>query len=659
MKSRTECVCSMFVRSIFRRSEMKVAVAAVAIVLATPAWSQARGDASSELLRSARQSPLFEAEIPATQLRAQGLARIQLGESVYLDLDRYVKQSRLTAQPALKRLLQPSIQQRFLTAKPTYDETILKLQDRIVIERKLTVPIKPGACAAGAAPDAIARLCFKRKPGSIPSGIATDLDKIRVKLAAAPPRRQVKPGVTAAKALRMDDTELLGLLLNSDVRTIRRTSVIPLRANSDISTVSNVGMKNFARQLPPMKPVATQSNRMVAPVSSRFHMMEHARSANVNAAQEVALPNNDDSEQLGDRYFLTGFTLGRDFSDTYEYTFANETFFTDRYYVRVEYTLSLGFGLRMPFSFQTAVLPVSGSSDDRRRVQLSVKPVDVDQQGRPAFPAVGLNENQYFDGDELVLELNAHAGLYISIPGPNVDRDTPQIGFDKSRSIDPVIGTERSHIGDVVLIPASLSGLQIDVQAGGAGVDIGLSADLTNGEIGMDVSESANTQILEGGDRSYRFEDRLAQTFLMKPINSDQAFGFNISNPSYAAMVAIAPFVQPFAYVDVGVYDNHWRMDPLTIDALTISLGFSLDAHAGTTDRYAFSVQPSGSLGPLGPARPTLNETGRAVETSGRTSGTKSKVRDHRGKVRGQKRQVRDHRSKDGKSGGTRGNRID
>lgn len=649
MKSRTDCICGMFARRTLCESGMKVAFAVVAIMLATPAWSQALSAASSELLRSARQSPLFEAEVPATQLRARGLSQVRLGESVYMDLERYVEKSRLTAQPALKKLMQVSIQQQFLTAKPVYDERILKLQDRIVIERKLTVPIKPGACAAGGAPEAIDRLCFKRKPGSIPSGIASDLDAIRVKLAAAPATREVAAGLTAAEALQMDDAALLGLLINSDARTIRRTSVIPLRAYDAASSVNNVRVTNFAKLLPTRASAVAQPGSMVAPAFNKFHMTKRAATANKNAPINVSGASDGDTVPLGEHYFLTGFTMGREFSDAYEYTFANDSWWHDRYYVRVEYVLSLGFGLRMPFSFTTAVLPVSGSTDGRRSVQLSVAPVDVDQQGRPAYPAVGLAQGKYFDGDEFVLELHAHAGLHMEIPGPNVNLGTDEIAFDKSKSIDPVLGNESSHIGDVVLIPATLSGLQFNVAAGGAGVDIGLSADLTQGEIGMDVGESANTQILAGGERSYRFQDGLTQTFLMKPVDSRQNFGFHVSNPIYAASIAIAPFVQPFAYVDIGIYDNHWRMDPLTIDALTIALGFSLDAHAGTTDRYAFSVEPAGRFGIV---RPMVNKTRGAFKTTGSTSGAKGKVRDH-------KRKVRDHRRQDEKSRGSRKNRIE
>lgn len=637
---------------------LKAAFVVGAVLISTPAWSQVR-TVPNDLLESARQSSLFEANVPASQLKARGLARIKMGEAMYLDLDRYVQETRLTAQPDLEALLQPAMQQGFLKARPVYEETILKLQDRIVIERELTVPISTGACARSDAPEAIARLCFRQKTGSIPDAIAADLDDIRGRLAAAPATREVKAGVTAGEALQMDDTALLGLLINSDARTIRRTSVIPLRTYNGVSKAGKVDMTNFSARLPrqesvspvrrlkqplvaipmerattPLKPAATSlkrtgvtRKRVGAPVARvaaprkavvRDHRTAVVRDHRTAAPDLLGAVEDATPMQSGDRYFLTGFTIGREYSDDIEYTFADSTWLTDRYYIHLSYSLSLGFGLRIPFSFSTLIAPVIGETDDRRTVEVSVDPVNVDGLGLPAYPEVELDESQYFDGDEFVMELIADAELYISIPGPNIDEDIPGVSFDESTNFDPVIGGESSHIGDIVLVPSSLSGLQIDASAGGAGIDLGLSAELSDGEIGMDASGWENTHILDGGERRYEFRNRNAQTFTMKPVDPGEKFGFVFSNPTYTASVGIAPFIQPWLYVDVGVWDTRWEMDPLTIDALAVSLGFNLDAHEGTRNDYAFSVQPiSRCVGRICPTDAPVSPGFKAIKVDG------------------------------------------
>ena len=83
-----------------------------------------------------------------------------------------------------------------------------------------------------------------------------------------------------------------------------------------------------------------------------------------------------------------------------------------------------------------------------------------------------------------MLEFKAGCRLYVSIPGPNIDKRCPGIDLDYSRDIDPVIGAERSTIGDWWL-NGSVTGLKVGIPIASASLDIGIGAEVTNGRIGV------------------------------------------------------------------------------------------------------------------------------------------------------------------------------
>lgn len=570
----------------FTRASSIVPVLAIGIALCSPAIAQAKGESPAELVKSAKTSPTFRKTVQRKQLAAAGLKKIEVSKGVTMDFQRYVTATALDRRAELRPLFDAKIQAQFLGGAPDYDESIHVLDDRLVVERRLTVPLAPGACHKPSLPAAVADLCFERDAGGrlLPS-TARALASIRTKLARAPGRRIVVGRVTAAKAKRMTDAQLLDLLLNSHDRTIHHVSIVPRQPVHPGS--KGVHLREFKTDLgnAVVDPGLEAAPPTVKPSKGHQHVL--------------AMPETFDT-----KYFLTGFTWGKEVDDSWEYTFANSTWLTDRYYVRVDYHLGLGLGLRAPFSVD---VNTAGSSTGRQ-VNMKVAPVNVDKDGSPAYPAVGLPKSKYFDGNEFVMELKAGCSLHVSIPGPNVDKDCPEIDKGFSRSINPVLGSDTSKIA-AWWLDGKAMGLAVDVGVADASIDVGLGADVTNGRVTMRVSPlpGSSFQGLQPGYISLKNTQPAVFT-VTRGHNAPDA-GFRLHDPRYGFDVELAPKIRAKVAVDVGIYDNDWTLGPWALDFLSISKGFELKRHAGTVERHDYEVfhfpQPEVALDDPAPTQPT------------------------------------------------------
>jgi hypothetical protein len=562
-----------------------------AVASAAPA---AAAPSNAQTVAAAKASPLFKREHKRRGLSKAGLAKLALGKGMQMDFLAYVTQTGLDRQPELKPLFDPKLRPELLDGAPKYVETIYELEDRLVVERKLVVPLAKGACDKPAPTPAFAKLCFAKNPANKPSkAVKADLAKLRAKLAAADGATVVKDGVTAKDALALSDDQLLDVLLNSDDRTIHHVSVVP---RQPIAPGGKLPIGDFATKL---EPVVSDSGLVSPPADP---IGPGGKGVDIFGT----------AHDYPTKYFLTGFTYGRTIDDFWEYTIADSTWLTDRYYIKVSWHLSFGFGVRAPFS----VAVKSNGTSTSQTVQLSVAPVDVDANGNPAYPAVGLPANQTFGGKEFVLELTASCGLYVSIPGPNFDKKCPLLGKSFSRDIDPVIGDGVSNIKDW-WIEGKDTGLALDFAVAGASIDIGVGADVKNGKIGVRATPLGQATFSGMSAGSLTFTSTAARQWKVnRPVGASGA-GLRLDTPRYGFDLALTPKLRAKIDVDVAIYENSWIIGPYPLDFLSISQSFQLARHAGTVEKHDFMVfansgpevvkdEPTQPAPPPKPKQPTL-----------------------------------------------------
>lgn len=545
--------------------------AGLCLTLGLPAVAAAKGPGNADTIAAAKGSPLFRRELKRDQLQAAGLGQISLSPGVQLDLKGFVQATALDVRPEIVPLLDPKLPAGLLLAAPSYSEAILELEDRLVVDRKLTVTLAPGACNRADKPAAVADLCFLKNPANKPNkAVTADLAAIRARLAKAAPDTIVRGSVTAGQALALTDDLLLDLLLNTGARTIHQISVVP-KLSVKQGAVDVAGLRGFGSKLDAAVLDPGLVLQLPAGPGPKVGLGDALAGAQKTFPRE---------------YFLTGFTYGREIEDSWEYTFADSTWLTDRYFVRVDYHLGLGFGVRAPFAVD---VKATATGSDTRRVELAVAPIDVDTTGAPAYQAVGLPANKTFDGKEFVLEFKASCGLYISIPGPNIDKQCPTLDLSYSRDINPVIGGESSTIGDWWL-NGNVTGLALSIPAASVSLDLGLGADVTHGVIGVRASALPGSGFAGWNAGALAFTNRNPLVFTATRTPGTTTAGFRLDQPTYGFDIRVMPRLRARVHVDVAVYDKTWTLGPWDLGFLAISRSFQLSRHDGTVAQHDYPL---------------------------------------------------------------------
>lgn len=647
--SRTKCfipipnlfICMAITPNKIKDNSMKYLIIIMTMIF--PIVSPAQ-NSIKENLQDAERSPLFQQKFSSAKISAKGLDQIQLHNGVELQFKKYTDLTRLDQNEKFKPLMDTATANQYLRSKTSYTETVLQLQDRLIIERSMKVSMKKGVCQQQNLPVSVSELCFVKSTGQIPTETQNYLSNLREKLNQAKPNTQVKDGMTAKQLSNMNDEELLEALLNSDDREIKLVSVLPTEV---YQSQTRIDLWNTSKRLKASDFNNVQNTSMVA--NSQFSKMPSNN--NQIKAKDHVFPK---------KYFLTGFTLGREITDIFEIQLAQATLFTDRYFVSFEYEFSTGFGLRFPFSVSvesqasndfgqpqviqgkalknappsntqtsktvprkpiprnqaarsttlsksnirdhrtTAVNPAQvvagentpttdGNPITHVDIKISVAPVNVESNGSPAYPAVNLPQSKYFDGKEFVLKFHAGCKFKASIPGDDINLSCPTVGFDKSRDIDPVIGTERARLATLWL-NGSVTGLSIQAWAGEASLDFGIESNLTNGRISFNANGFNNTLIDNESTHSFVFQDKNTQQFKIANKHNNNA-AFSLDTPRYGFDLELLPVARARFNLDLGIKTLNKTLGPYSLDALSLTVGgFSMGHHEGTVSSHIYGL---------------------------------------------------------------------
>lgn len=502
----------------------------------------------------------------------------------------------------------------------------MQLKDRLIIDRTMNVSMKKGVCKRAQLPDSVKELCFMSKQGVIPQETKTYLRDFRNKLARSKANQVVKNGLMVKQLRQMNDDQLLEVLLNSDDRKIKLVSVLPTK----------VYKKKMKQNL---WNVNKQFVNSTATSTSQYQGLK----ASYTPFQYVGKSDKKKQSRnkvFAKKYFLTGFTIGREMTDTFELEIAKSTFLTDRYYLEFSYVIRAGFGLRFPFSVsasskalnnrvlgeatvgeqaQATSKPTRGKGRSRyyqkatlnqgslalagkktnkssstsnkvsyAEVSMSVAPVDVDSKGRPAYQAVGLPQNKYFKGKEFVLELYATCHFKASIPGKDINKDCPVVDENRSQDINPIIGNEKRNLA-TLWINGSATGLGVNVWAGSVTVDLGIEANLTNGRIGFNAFGFNDNLINNKQTQPLLFRDRNIKKFKVRNKKNNNAL-FQLNSPSYGFDFELLPVVRAKLKLDLGIKSFNKTLGPYSIDALSLSVGLNLNHHQGTVKSHLYTL---------------------------------------------------------------------
>ncbi len=504
------------------------------------------------IVAEAKASPQFVAEVTADRLAASGLETLSVRPGVQIDTHRLVTSTALDTHGELFPMFDRSNAELFATP-PRYEEPIIVLENELLIYRRVTFELAPGACRANR--PVLDEVCFSIDPTApIPAEVAGGLHETRRRLAMSRDDVAIAHGVSVADAKMMTDTDLLDLMLNAGPRSIRRLSIVPIV--DDIGRVGVVGTYQAPERLAPSAdPVA-----------------------------HVAIDAGDPL-QFDTRYFLTGNTESRRYHD--KWSFEKDAWWHPRIYLGFAYLFEVGYGVRAPFAVDVDY--VSGGVG-KTTVAIDVHPVSLDV----AAPRVGLPDDEFHDGDEFVLFVNVDCVLSASLAGIGGSLDCDDlysIDTSFSRDFDPVIGAEHRRIVDWWLWDDEQSPLRFEVAGGAAWaeLDLGVAADVENGRFGIEIDPLPNTTLPGVSDGLTWFPDRRSQPLVVDRERLTGGSGFVVSDPHHAFDISVRPEVKFTAGVDVKVYSNDWSF-VWPLDFLGFSMGFDLDHHPQTVDSHTFAL---------------------------------------------------------------------
>ncbi|MBN2718472.1 MAG: hypothetical protein JXX14_21690 [Deltaproteobacteria bacterium] len=508
----------------------------------------------------------------------------------------YVKGSSFKTIPKFQRFLTKDFERRYLKATPDYREEVEAKGDRLIVRRTLKLKTdNPCAIPDGSSDDV--SICFRKTTATSPKAsqkLTQELDSIRQKLRSgkkAPGRfknsMEKKVLQRLDEIVEMDDEALIEFLLNSadEEKSIVHESEVPFVAEAELLPTA----------------------------------LDSAASAGDVPGQQSASVNNTrlefDRVQESTMDFIDGTTWTKGIEDSYEVTFAGSTWFTDRYYARFSYEVSIGVGLRFPVqvdarstishvrdmngevsypatSLCSGVTRQSAAIHCASRADLVFKGTGVD--GDAAFyQSAGMPADLMFDAKEFVFVVTANATLYASIPGPNFSESFGK-KVDFSRDFATPIGNNAKATLAEVTLRGKNVGLALQAGAlgvsGWAALNPGIRVIASEGKITLPVTPFEQTATLQGNT-----DVPLSRHSWSAPVVVSRRFGNNstapwgavVNAPQYQTEITVTPTLG----VEIGVEVVYWSWDtvfgPYDIDALAVSLGdFVFSHHPGTVQEY-------------------------------------------------------------------------
>jgi autotransporter-associated beta strand protein len=185
---------------------------------------------------------------------------------------------------------------------------------------------------------------------------------------------------------------------------------------------------------------------------------------------------------------LNGFTIGNEWQNTFTY---------DRKWgiFRATVRASFGFGVRIPWQADVEVSPSRihcPAAPDRTPFQAAIKLNTLDANA-DFYRALGLPENQIYDGQEFVARAGTTINVFFRVLGTTYVNGSIGRTVDLGRNFDPPLNSTLP-LGTVT-IPFENTGLGTQVWYAGYGVDLGVGFGITGNRFDISVSPQNSTNI--------------------------------------------------------------------------------------------------------------------------------------------------------------------
>ncbi len=397
----------------------------------------------------------------------------------------------------------------------------------------------------------------------------------------------------------LNDDQLKEEIINSSVQRVEQTAFVYKLDSSQYAHAPNV-----LRISPNVQEMAEGKRllHMTIPAGGAANaqfpkMLVVEPSANYHVQAAPASPRNTTDQttdvDLGSYIYLTGFTLGHD----YEWSLEVDTTInwclvgcSSTYSVRVFAGFNYGFGLRFPIQthlkYHNVVHP---NQTAEASLTADFEPADFTSVANSVaqFKSTGLENDQIFDGKELVAQVGADAG---------VDFNLPVIGSREIKFSQTLDFTD--------LLPPPYKGGHFNPPAPGThGIDTVYKfdqLDLLGGLLDFGVVSGKVFPAVDINLHSNKLQFTLNDEVLNKQINvsspgqpislgtdKNKKFDshFSFGNPVYNLGFTLTPGIDAQLAIDLAVWSQTWDWI-VWFPQLAVDLppgGIDFGCHAGTT----------------------------------------------------------------------------
>ena len=499
---------------------------------------------------------------------------------------------------------------------------IFEIEQGIVVRSFLNYTIKPGACSNAAARRRIAQTgveCFSRLSQTERMRAMSDPNSARY---VADPQERAR---LAAKAAQ--DSSAMAEDIDAHIATLRSAFNDPARraeleaqfGADDIARLDTMNDAQLADELvnrgetkieqvmfvPRMGPLEleAEAQRAAAGNEQTIFIAPGILDLKYDPSQEqsTSTPPSATTEtivkSLGERVFLTGFTLGEqhEWKKRIEVTIAWCLFGCEEtYYAELFAGFKYGFGLRFPIEID---LDYTYSSDGKASVAAKFAPING---GIEDYQSANLPNKKIFEGKEFVAEFGGYAGARARIP----TLGSPSIRFPNSGYLeyDFTDGLPAPFSNGQFKPPAPGAEMQpmvkkfTDIDLIGGIANFGVAGGKVFPAIKGDLtSDSLAFTLRDFGSNKTTLITRSEQVVNLYVDGNTQISRFSIGEPVYDLMFKVTPGVVARLFVDVAVWSDHWDWN-IWFPQLAIEFppgGARFSCHEGTTCTRNYKVSPT------------------------------------------------------------------
>ena len=289
---------------------------------------------------------------------------------------------------------------------------------------------------------------------------------------------------------------------------------------------------------------------------------------------------------LGQYFFLTGFTLGHD----YEWSLTISTTInwcvigcSSTYSVTVYAGFNYGFGLRFPIQTNLTYHNEVSNNVATASLKSTFEPVMAQPND---FASTGIDPTQIFNDQELVAQVGADAGFSYNLPVVGSNNMGLWVGFDFTQLLPPKLqgGKFTPPAPNGPGLPSDFIFNQVDL----------LGGLLNFGAVGGQVFPAIQLTLVSK-KLEFTVEDEISKR--NTTVSSGQTVNlgtsasgthdshFSFGNPVYNLAFQLTPGIEAVLFVDLAVWSDQWTF-PVWLPQLAITIpsgGIDFGCHAGTT----------------------------------------------------------------------------